>query len=419
MKKPEMLLVVVLSILCLIQPLSAQDNFYLKYGDRLVFYGDSITEQKLYTNFVESYVVTRFPKLKVKFINKGWLGDKISGGGGGTLQTRLTRDVLPYHPDVMVVLLGMNDANFRSFDQSNLERFISEYETLIGTVKTAFPVTRMTLGQPTAYDDFTLNAAPVDIGYNDVLLHFGQAIKALAEKKEVDFVDFNAPLVDVLSKAGRLDPALARAIIPDRIHPSAAGHWIMAASLLKAWNAPSLVSAVEINADGQSVSVANNTEVTEVERKGNMLSWSQFDQCLPAPMSLDDKVLELTRKASDVIELLNRETLRVTYLTESFYTLKIDGEIIGRFSKEQLSNGINLATMMTPMMRQATQVHELTNKHIDLQFTRWRQIQMPFEKSLTLRVLKVLTKMDKLENDVVRQQWETAQPKLRKYELIP
>lgn len=250
------------------------------------------------------------------------------------------------------------------------------------------------------------------------MLHFGQAIKTLAEKKEVDFVDFNAPLIDVLSKAGRLDPGLARAIIPDRIHPSAAGHWIMAASLLKAWNAPSLVSAVEINADGQSVSVANNTEVTELERKGNMLSWSQLDQCLPAPMSLDDKVLELTRKASDVIELLNRETLRMTYLTESSYILKIDGEIIGKFSKEQLSNGINLATMMTPMMRQSYQVHELTNKHIELQFTRWRQIQMPFEKSLTLRALKVLTKMDKLENDVVQQQWETAQPKLRKYELI-
>jgi lysophospholipase L1-like esterase len=417
--KKRLLLFQAFVIFCwLVQPVSAQENFYLKYGDRLVFYGDSITEQRLYTNFIESYVVTRFPKLKVKFINKGWSGDKISGGGGGTLQARLTRDVLPYHPDVMVVLLGMNDANFRSFDQENLERFIGGYDNLIGTVKKIFPVTRMTLAHPTAYDDFTTNASN-DVGYNDVLLRFGQSVKSLAESKQLDYVDFNAPMAKVLMSAARVDPALARGIIPDRIHPSAAGHWVMAAELLKNWNAPALVSAVEINAEAQAVSLTKNTEVTELERKGNQISWNQLDQALPAPIALDDKILALALKVSDMTESLNKQTLRVINLTEPNYTLKIDGEIVGRFSNESFSNGINLATILTPMMRQAYLVHELTNKHIDLQFTRWRQIQMPFEKSLTLRALKVLTKLDKLEGDVVRQQWEMAQPKLRRYELIP
>lgn len=40
---------------------SAQDGFYLKNGDRVVFYGASITDQRRYTTFVETYVVTRFP----------------------------------------------------------------------------------------------------------------------------------------------------------------------------------------------------------------------------------------------------------------------------------------------------------------------------------------------------------------------
>src|SRR2546423_1107391 len=39
----------------------AQGDFYLKDGDRVVFYGDSITDQRLYTAFTESYVITRFP----------------------------------------------------------------------------------------------------------------------------------------------------------------------------------------------------------------------------------------------------------------------------------------------------------------------------------------------------------------------
>ena len=36
-------------------------DFYLKHGDRVVFYGDSITDQRLYTTIAETYVVTRYP----------------------------------------------------------------------------------------------------------------------------------------------------------------------------------------------------------------------------------------------------------------------------------------------------------------------------------------------------------------------
>ena len=44
------------------RPLPRPTSFYLKDGDRVVFYGDSITDQRLYTTFTETFVVTRFPK---------------------------------------------------------------------------------------------------------------------------------------------------------------------------------------------------------------------------------------------------------------------------------------------------------------------------------------------------------------------
>jgi hypothetical protein len=40
--------------------LLAQSSFFLKDGDRVVFYGDSITDQRLYTTFTETFVLTRF-----------------------------------------------------------------------------------------------------------------------------------------------------------------------------------------------------------------------------------------------------------------------------------------------------------------------------------------------------------------------
>jgi lysophospholipase L1-like esterase len=83
--------------------------FALRDGDRVVFYGDSITDQRLYTTFAETYVVTRFPKLDVTFVHSGWGGDRVTGGGGGPIDVRLWRDVLAYNPTVMTIMLGMND----------------------------------------------------------------------------------------------------------------------------------------------------------------------------------------------------------------------------------------------------------------------------------------------------------------------
>src|SRR4051812_1015068 len=83
----------------------AQDNFGLREGDRVVFYGDSITDQRLYTTFTETFVVTRFPKLNVSFVHSGWGGDRVTGGAGGPVDVRLWRDVLPYNPTVVTIML--------------------------------------------------------------------------------------------------------------------------------------------------------------------------------------------------------------------------------------------------------------------------------------------------------------------------
>src|SRR5437588_6069061 len=102
----------VFALLLLAATALAQGDFYLKSGDRVVFYGDSITDQRLYTTFVESYAVTRFPDMNVAFIHSGWGGDRVTGGGGGLIETRLSRDVYAYHPTVMTVMLGMNDGSY-------------------------------------------------------------------------------------------------------------------------------------------------------------------------------------------------------------------------------------------------------------------------------------------------------------------
>src|ERR1700756_108304 len=50
-------------------------EFPIHSGDRVVFLGDSITEQRLYTTYVEAYALTRHPDWKLSFRNVGWGGD--------------------------------------------------------------------------------------------------------------------------------------------------------------------------------------------------------------------------------------------------------------------------------------------------------------------------------------------------------
>ncbi|MGC2301016.1 MAG: hypothetical protein WA476_19580, partial [Acidobacteriaceae bacterium] len=74
----------------------AASDFALHDGDRIVFYGDSITDQRLYSTFIEEYVLTRFPTWKVQWTQSGVGGDKVSGGAAGPIDLRIQRDILPY-----------------------------------------------------------------------------------------------------------------------------------------------------------------------------------------------------------------------------------------------------------------------------------------------------------------------------------
>lgn len=395
--------------------LAAQGEFYLKNGDRVVFYGDSITDQRLYTTFVESYAVTRFPEMNLAFVHSGWGGDRVSGGGGGLIDTRLSRDVYAYHPTVMTVMLGMNDGSYRKFDQAIFDEFAGGYRHIVTSVKTAVPGIRMTLIEPSPYDDVT-RPPTFEGGYNQVLVRYGQFLKELAGRESLDAADLNTYVVAALERAQTIDAAKAPDLIKDRVHPGAGGHLLMAAALLKAWGAPALVSSVEI--DGTSAS-AKNASITDLSASNGTLRWRQTDKALPMPLDLKDAGIALALKSSDFVDTLDKEMLLVSGLTAPVYALSVDGDRIGTFSREELAGGINLATLPTPMLRQALAVHALTLKHNNIHFARWREIQVPLENYSLSRIEDTMVAVDALENELIAKQRSAAQPKAHDFVLAP
>src|SRR5437870_2734842 len=236
--------------LCLVAFITLQaraENFALKDGDRVVFYGDSITDQRLYTTFTETFVITRFPRLNVSFVHSGWGGDRVTGGGGGPIDLRLDRDVIAYHPTVMTIMLGMNDASYRAFDEGIFDTYANGYRHIIEKMKAALPNLRFTLIQPSPFDDVTRAPTTPGGGYNLVLVRYGEYVKELAQKESLQLADLNTPVVAALEKAKTADLTLSQKLVPDRVHPGPSGQLLMAESLLKAWNAPAKVTTVSFN----------------------------------------------------------------------------------------------------------------------------------------------------------------------------
>ena len=57
-------------------------DYFFQPKDRIVFLGDSITEQYQYSNAIELYLTTRFPGADFFFLNAGIGGDTANGGAG-------------------------------------------------------------------------------------------------------------------------------------------------------------------------------------------------------------------------------------------------------------------------------------------------------------------------------------------------
>src|SRR5262249_37861745 len=285
-------------------------------------------------------------------------------------------------------------------------------------VKEALPGVRLTLIQPSPFDDVT-RAPSFEGGYNAVLVRYGDFVKQLAARQGATVADLNTPVVVALEKANSLDADTAKKIVPDRVHPAPGGHLLMAEALLKAWSAPSVVTAVAIDAVGPRASRQENTVVERLKTDNGGLSWEQKDDALPMPLDMKDPVVSLAVRASDVVQAVDQQPLQVSGLTQPQYTLKIDGDEVGSFSREELPGGVYRAVLPRPMLKQAQAVHELTLRHNNVHYIRWRQVQVPLQASTSSHLRKALRELDAMEEEFVKQQRAAAQPKSHRYELTP
>lgn len=208
----------------------------LKTGAVILFQGDSITDGKRgrttdpnhimghgYAFSIASRVGADYPEKMYQFYNRG-----ISGHNVNDLEKRWQADTLDLKPDVLSILVGVNDSAsvvFKEEPRITIEKYEETYTSLLEQTKAAFPAILFVLCEP-----FILKGGRVTENmeaYHSDIVQRQAIVRKLALKFDAVFVGFQ----EVFDKA--CEKAPAGYWIWDGVHPTVPGHELMAREWLK------------------------------------------------------------------------------------------------------------------------------------------------------------------------------------------
>jgi len=202
-------------------------------NDHIVFYGDSITDCGRdrqapagdesgwghgYAQMAASWLSAQKPEMRVVFSNKGVGGDKVSD-----LERRLEADVLSLRPDLVSILIGINDV-WREFDSgipSPIEEFRAAYRRILERVVGAGC-------ELILLDPFVLHIREEFDAWRAVLDPKIEVVKELA----AEFGATHVPLDEIFGRASeKRSPEFWAG---DAVHPTLPGHALIAQSWIEA-----------------------------------------------------------------------------------------------------------------------------------------------------------------------------------------
>lgn len=209
----------------------------LRSGDTILFQGDSITDAGRkrerdeandaaalglgYAWLASAQLLINSPEANYKIFNRGISGNKVY-----QLAERWEKDCLELKPDVLSILIGVNDfwhIRKNGYD-GTLEKYESGYRELLERTRKALPNVRLVICEP-----FLLVAGKdVKESWLEEFSGYCTAARRVAEGVGAVFVPFHSIFVE----ACKVAPPETWA--GDGVHPSASGATIMASAWLKA-----------------------------------------------------------------------------------------------------------------------------------------------------------------------------------------
>ena len=420
------------------EPAALMAKIELEDGDSLVFLGDSITHQCLYTQYVEDYLYTRFPGKRFTLHNAG-----VGGARAWDALQRFDQDVASFNPKYVTILLGMNDGTYQPFNQEIFEIYRKDMTELLDKLDAigakAIPMT------PTMFDSRADQARgrkrdpESQLLYNSVLAYYGTWLREVSSQRGLGFVDMWGPLNNLTLEQRKTEPQFT--MIADAVHPGPVGQVVMATAIVSDMGLPRQVSNIRISKGAKKpVGKGTGGELSNLEWNDDSVSFTWKANSLPWVVPED---AQAGAKLTKLGHRLSREALEVHGLAPGRYQLLIDGEQVGTYSDAQLARHIELQeNAKTPQHIQAATVAELNQKRnagpVRALRGEWSQFQryarskrtaeeQPDSAAVQKQLEEWTKKIDGMEDrvaghiaaakEIENQIFEVNQPQARTYEL--
>ena len=226
--------------------IAGESSCFFKEGDRVGFFGDSITEAKVYDRVTELVFRHFHPQAKVSFVNNGHGGLQLAGTTLGT--------VVAGDPNVVTMMIGMNDAIIGSWVRGMpVEPVIVAYQTkLVVLVRELKALGKVVIILTPTLTDESVPSIFMTKGTRQLLAALGKACVEVAKQELVH-------VIDVQSEFERDEESLPHSAVlrPDGVHPCARGQYQIARSL---WTQLNLAGQLE----GERV-VSNSSPELDVD----------------------------------------------------------------------------------------------------------------------------------------------------------
>lgn len=312
-------------------------HLLLKRDDRLAICGDSITEQKMYSRIMETYLTVALPELNISTRQYGWSGERAPG-----FLARMTNDVLRFHPTVVTTCYGMNDHLYRPYEDSIGETYKTNQEAIVrgfkgAEVRTIIVGSSGCMGQKNAWG--FVKGTPEERNLN--LCNLRNIDVDIAKHEHVGFADVFWPMFtgDFFAREKFGDSYALEG--GDSVHPDWAGHTVMAYAFLKALGVQGDIGTITVDLKNGKAKVTKGHEVVSSGDGKITITSSRYPFCAAGATNVHTTI----RSGMTIVPFnqdLNRFILIAKHATAPNYKVTW-GEESHTYTADQLKKGVNLA----------------------------------------------------------------------------
>jgi lysophospholipase L1-like esterase len=315
----------------------AAQEFLLKPGDRLAICGDSITEQKMYSRIMETYLTVCVPQLGVTVRQFGWSGERAPG-----FLARMENDVLRFKPTVATTCYGMNDHRYQPYENQWGQEYRQSSTAIVRLFQRhnvrVIQGSAGTVGKMPAW----VKQAKGDVeDLNHSLAEFRNIGLSVACDEKAAFADVFCPMLvggfEGKKRFGN-DYMISG---KDGVHPGWAGQLVMAYAYLKAMGLDGQIGTITVNlADGKATA-SDGHRVLATQPGRIEIESRRYPFCAAGPVDNDGSI----RSGMALVPFnaeLNRFLLVVSNAPAGTYRVTW-GETSETYTAADLAKGVNLA----------------------------------------------------------------------------